>query len=118
MMERNRDASGNTGNTSNAEYYRIEVAANLVGLPAARVRRYLKVGLVQASSDERGVLVLETTELVRLRKIRRLTTDLGLNLAGVEVVLRLLDQIDQMQALLDQSSAPNASTRPGQPRQA
>jgi MerR family transcriptional regulator/heat shock protein HspR len=111
MMERNRDASGNV------EYYRIEVAANLVGLPPARVRRYLKVGLVHALPDERGVLVLETTEITRLRKIRRLTTDLGLNLAGVEVVLRLLDQIDQMQAMLDQSSTPAASPRTRPPRQ-
>ncbi len=91
------------GASSPVEYYRIEVAANLAGLPPARVRHYLKFGLVHASPDERGGLVLETTEIARLRKIRRLTTDLGLNLAGVEVVLRLLDQIDEMQALLDQS---------------
>src|SRR5262245_4092099 len=100
-MERRQASS------ANVEYYRIEVAADLVGLPAARVRRYLKVGLVHASSDERGVTVLESTEIVRLRNIRRLTTDLGLNLAGVEVVLRLLDQIDEMQALIDNPSNRN-----------
>jgi MerR family transcriptional regulator/heat shock protein HspR len=99
MMGRKPDASGG------ADYYRIEVAANLVGLPPARVRRYLKVGLVRALPDERGRLLLDTDEIVRLRKIRRLTTDLGLNLAGVEVVLRLLDQIDEMQALLDRSAS-------------
>jgi MerR family transcriptional regulator, heat shock protein HspR len=97
MMGRKPDSSGS------ANYYRLEVAANLAGLPAARVRRYLSIGLVHALPDERGGLLLDSDELVRLRKIRRLTTDLGLNLAGVEIVLRLLDQIDEMQAMLDRS---------------
>jgi MerR family transcriptional regulator, heat shock protein HspR len=84
-----------------AEYYRVEVAADLVGLPRARVQRYLKVGLVQAPVVDRGKPLLSDAELIRLRKIRRLTTDLGINLAGVEVILRLLDQIDALQADVD-----------------
>jgi MerR family transcriptional regulator/heat shock protein HspR len=81
-----------------SEFYRVDVAADLVGLPRARVQRYLKVGLVQAPVVERGKPMLSDAELIRLRKIRRLTTDLGVNLAGVEVILRLLDQIETLQA--------------------
>jgi DNA-binding transcriptional MerR regulator len=40
-------------------------------------------------------------ELARMRRIRRLQEDLGLNAAGVEVALRLLDEIQQLQAALD-----------------
>jgi MerR family transcriptional regulator/heat shock protein HspR len=92
MMERDVTRIGS------AEYYRIDVAADMVGLPSARVKRYLKVGLVQAPVVDRGKPLLSDAELIRLRKIRRLTTDLGINLAGVEVVLRLLDQIETLQA--------------------
>jgi MerR family transcriptional regulator/heat shock protein HspR len=91
MMER-------TTRLAEGEFYRIDVAADMVGLPRARVRRYLKVGLVQAPVVDHGRPLLTDAELIRLRKIRRLTTDLGINLAGVEVVLRLLDQIDALQS--------------------
>jgi MerR family transcriptional regulator/heat shock protein HspR len=70
----------------------------MVGLQPTRVRRYVKRGLVTAEVDDRGAPVLGAAELARLRRIRRLTTDLGLNMVGVEVVLRLLDQIDALQA--------------------
>lgn len=80
------------------EYVRIEVAARLVGLQPTRVRRFVKSGLVNSTSDERGRPLLGTADLARLRKIRRLTNELGLNVVGVEVVLRLLDEIDAMRA--------------------
>jgi MerR family transcriptional regulator/heat shock protein HspR len=90
-------ASG-TERTSGANYYRLTAAAQLVGLPPSRVRRYVKVGLVRTIADERGTPMLGAAELARLRKIRRLTNDLGLNAPGVEVALRLLDEIDALRA--------------------
>jgi MerR family transcriptional regulator/heat shock protein HspR len=81
--------------------YRLTVAAQLAGLPPARVRRYVRIGLVRTVVDERGRPVLGAAELARLRKIRRLTDDLGLNAPGVEVALRLLDEIDALHAALD-----------------
>jgi MerR family transcriptional regulator/heat shock protein HspR len=92
MIERDNTRTGG------AEYYRIDVAAEMVGLPRARVQRYLRVGLVRAPVVDHGRPMLSDAEIVRLRKIRRLTNDLGINLAGVEVVLRLLDQLETMRA--------------------
>ena len=86
--------------TESMSYYRLEVAARLVGLPPARVRRYLRAGLVRSPADDHGAPVLGEPELARLRQIRRLTTDLGLNQVGVEVVLRLLDEIVRLQTEL------------------
>ena len=86
-------------------FYRIEVAARLVGLPPGRVRRYLKAGLLgTVATDRRGPLFAEA-ELARLRKIRRLTTDLGVNTAGAEVVIRLLDEIARLQEELRRARA-------------
>ena len=86
--------------------YRIEVAAQLAGLPAPRVRRYLRTGLVRAAAVERGTPLLDEPGLARLRKIRRLTTDLGLNAAGVEVVLRLLDELAELRAEVRRARLP------------
>lgn len=75
----------------------LDVAAELVGMPPARVRRYLRVGLVMPRRVEGRRPMLGRDELARLRRIRRLTDDLGLNLAGVEVTLHLLDVIARLE---------------------
>lgn len=98
-----------TERTSGTTFYRLTAAAHLVGLPPSRVRRYVKVGLVRTVVDERGRPVLGAAELARLRKIRRLSNDLGLNVPGVEVALRLLDEIDALRAGREGSRAPHDS---------
>jgi MerR family transcriptional regulator/heat shock protein HspR len=84
------------------EYFRIDVAARRVRLPAGRIRRYVRAGLVRPSAMEGRVELFGEAELARLRKIRRLREDLGLNTAGIEVTLRLLDEIDALQSALAQ----------------
>jgi MerR family transcriptional regulator/heat shock protein HspR len=79
---------------------RLQVAAEAVRLPPARVRRYVRAGLVRPTRLEGADVLFGEPELRRLRKIRRLRDDLGINAAGVEVVLRLLDQIDTLQSQL------------------
>jgi MerR family transcriptional regulator/heat shock protein HspR len=78
--------------------YRVEIAAQLAGIPATRVRRYAKIGLVPARSEEGGKPLFGLDEIARLRKIRRLSNDLGLNLAAIEIVLRLLDEIEHLRS--------------------
>jgi DNA-binding transcriptional MerR regulator len=79
-------------------YVRLEMAARLTRLPVRRVRGYLRAGLVRPSRLEGRAVLFDQAELVRLRRIRRLAEDLGLNSAGVEVALRLLDQIEALRA--------------------
>ncbi len=81
--------------------YQLTLAAQTVGLPVRQVRRYVMIGLVPATPVERGELVLDEHGLARLRKIRRLSADVGLNTVGIEVALHLIDQIDALQAELD-----------------
>jgi MerR family transcriptional regulator/heat shock protein HspR len=78
----------------------LEDAARLARIPAARVRRYVRVGLVRPVRVERRVAFFGEAELAQLRRIRRLNEDLGINTAGVEVVLRLLGEIEALQAEL------------------
>ena len=90
-------------------YYRLTVAARMVGLSPTRVRHFVRVGLIAPARSERGVALLGEADLARLRKLRRLTTDLGLNAAGCEVVLRLLEEIESLRAELREREQGTAS---------
>jgi DNA-binding transcriptional MerR regulator len=73
----------------------------LVRVTPARVRYYVRAGFVRPSRVEGGDPYFGDDELARMRRVRRLQEDLGLNAAGVEVALRLLDEIQELQAALD-----------------
>jgi MerR family transcriptional regulator/heat shock protein HspR len=89
---------------------RLEVAADATRLSRARVQQYVRSGLVRPARGEGAEALFGEEELARLRKIRRLREDLGLNRAGIEVVLRLLDDLDALQDALAQRTSLN--TRP------
>jgi MerR family transcriptional regulator/heat shock protein HspR len=75
------------------QYCSVEIAAGVVGLSPARVRHLVRVGLVRPAVVERGRPLFGEDELARLRRVRRLMADLGVNLAGVEIILRLTDEL-------------------------
>ena len=81
--------------------YELETAARLTRLSPARVRRYVRVGLIRPARVEGGNTFFSDAELARLRTIRRLGEDLGLNAAGVEVALRLVDEVRTLRKALD-----------------
>jgi MerR family transcriptional regulator/heat shock protein HspR len=81
--------------------YMISVAAELVGMHPQTLRLYETKGLVSPSRTPGGTRLYSETDLERLRLIQRLTTELGLNLAGVEHVLRLEDELRRMQARMN-----------------
>ena len=76
----------------------LETVAEQVHVPPARIRYYVRVGLLTPSRVEGRRVYFNESEMARMRKIRRLHDDLGLDRAGVEVVLRLLDEIDRLRA--------------------
>jgi MerR family transcriptional regulator, heat shock protein HspR len=81
--------------------YMISVAADLVGMHPQTLRMYEQKGLVRPSRTSGNTRLYSESDLERLRLIQRLTTELGLNLAGVEMVLRLEDQLGRMQRRMD-----------------
>jgi MerR family transcriptional regulator/heat shock protein HspR len=81
--------------------YMISVAAELVGMHPQTQRLYEQKGLVRPKRTAGNTRLYSERDLERLRLIQRLTTELGLNLAGVEHVLRLEDQLRKMQARFD-----------------
>jgi MerR family transcriptional regulator/heat shock protein HspR len=81
--------------------YMISVAAELVGMHPQTLRIYESKGLVRPRRTPGNTRLYSEADLERLRLIQRLTTKLGLNLAGVETVIRLEDELDRARARLD-----------------
>jgi MerR family transcriptional regulator/heat shock protein HspR len=79
----------------------ISVAAELVGMHPQTLRLYEAKGLVRPARTPGGTRLYSDADVERLRLIQRLTTELGLNLAGVEQVLRLEDEIERLRSRLD-----------------
>jgi MerR family transcriptional regulator, heat shock protein HspR len=81
--------------------YMISVAAELVGMHPQTLRQYEEKGLVRPQRTAGNTRLYSEADLERLRLIQRLTTELGLNLAGVEAVLGLEQQLQRMQARME-----------------
>jgi MerR family transcriptional regulator, heat shock protein HspR len=81
--------------------YMISVAAELVGMHPQTLRIYENKGLVRPRRTAGNTRLYSERDLERLRLIQRLTTKLGLNLAGAELVLRLEDELAKAHARID-----------------
>jgi MerR family transcriptional regulator, heat shock protein HspR len=81
--------------------YMISIAAELVGMHPQTLRIYENKGLINPKRTRGNTRVYSEADLERLRLIQRLTTELGLNLAGVEVVLRLEDELRKAHVQID-----------------
>jgi len=77
--------------------YMISVAADLVGMHPQTLRIYEQKGLIRPKRTAGGTRLYSEADVERLQLIQQLTNELGLNLAGVEHVLRLEDELRKMQ---------------------
>jgi MerR family transcriptional regulator, heat shock protein HspR len=87
--------------TSDRPIYMISVAAELVGMHPQTLRVYETKGLVRPQRTPGGTRLYSEADIERLRIVQRLTTELGLNLAGVELVLRLEDELRKAHAQIE-----------------
>lgn len=90
--------------------YMISIAAELVGMHPQTLRIYEQKGLVQPGRTAGNTRLYSDADVERLRLIQRLTTEIGLNLAGVERVLRLEDELQRMRRRLDRMEQEMRST--------
>lgn len=77
--------------------YVISVAARMVGMHAQTLRYYERAGLVRPSRSGGRIRLYSVADIARLRQIQRLINDLGVNLAGAEVILRMAERIEHLQ---------------------
>jgi MerR family transcriptional regulator/heat shock protein HspR len=76
--------------------YVISVAARMVGMHAQTLRYYERAGIIEPSRSRGRIRLYSPADIARLRQIQRLISELGVNLAGAEIILRLNDRIREM----------------------
>jgi len=82
--------------------YVISIAARMVGIEAHTLRYYEKLGLLQPERSSGNIRLYSEEDVDRLRNIKALMSDCGVNLAGVEVALRLMQRMQEMQRQLEE----------------
>lgn len=82
--------------------YVISVAARMIGIEAHTLRYYERLGLVQPERSSGNIRLYSEQDIDRLRYIKALMSDCGVNLAGVEVALRLMRRMKEMQQQLEE----------------
>jgi MerR family transcriptional regulator/heat shock protein HspR len=89
-----------TGVMEDRPRYMISVAADMVGMHPQTLRIYEQRGLVRPQRTAGNTRLYSDADVERLRLIQRLTTEVGLNLAGAEQVLMLQDELERMRRRL------------------
>jgi len=82
--------------------YVISVAARMIGIEAHTLRYYERLGLVQPERSSGNIRLYSEEDIERLRYIKALMSDCGVNLAGVEVALRLMQRMKEMQQQVEE----------------
>ncbi len=85
--------------------YMIGVAAQLCGVHPQTLRQYERLGLVVPARVGAKNRLYSENDILRVRRIQHLTQDMGVNLAGVELVLRLLDDIEDIRTDMERQVA-------------
>ena len=91
--------------------YVISVAAEMLGTRTYTLRYYEKVGIIRPSRSRGNIRLYSERDIILLRRVRTLMNELGINLAGVEVILRMSQQIAQLQRATDELEAELARLR-------
>ncbi len=80
--------------------YVISVAARMLGVHAQTLRYYERAGMIEPSRSRGNRRLYSVEDIERLRRIKMLIDDLGLNLAGVEVIMRMGERMAEMERWL------------------
>ena len=85
----------------NEPRYVISIAARMVGVQTYTLRYYEKVGIVEPSRSRGNIRLYSERDIAYLRRVKTLMDDMGVNLAGVEMIMQLRHRIDDLQAQVE-----------------
>ena len=77
--------------------YVISVAARMVGVQTYTLRYYERIGIIEPSRSEGNIRLYSEKDITLLHRVKTLMDDLGVNLAGVEVILRMAQNMAELQ---------------------
>ncbi len=82
--------------------YVISIAARMLSIQAHTLRYYEKLGIIEPSRSKGNIRLYSERDLALLRRVKTLMDDLGVNLAGVEVIMHMSRQITELQRRLEE----------------
>ncbi len=77
--------------------YVISVAAKIVGVRTHTLRYYERIGIIEPSRSRGNIRLYSEEDIAQLRRVKSLMEELGVNLAGVEVILHMVKRITELQ---------------------
>jgi MerR family transcriptional regulator/heat shock protein HspR len=83
----------------------ISIAAKILGIQTHTLRYYERIGIVEPSRSRGNIRLYSEKDLEQLRHVKTLIEDLGVNLAGAEVIIRMAHQIAELQTRIQQLEA-------------
>ena len=84
-------------NFSGDPRYVISIAARMIGVQVHTLRYYERIGIIEPSRSQGNIRLYSERDVALLRRIKTLMDDLGVNLAGVEVILRMSQRMAELQ---------------------
>jgi len=91
--------------------YVISVAARLLGVQTHTLRYYERIGIIEPSRSQGNIRLYSERDIAYVRQLKKLMDDLGVNLAGVEVILRMAKSMDAMQRRIEELEQENRQLR-------
>jgi MerR family transcriptional regulator/heat shock protein HspR len=95
-LQSNGQINDRPGNDRTRPVYHISVVAELVETHPQTLRMYERMGLVNPQRTRNNIRLYSEADVEQVRRIQHLTQDLGVNLAGVEVVFKLLQEMERL----------------------
>ena len=83
--------------------YVISVAARMLDIQTHTLRYYEKVGIIEPRRSQGNVRLYSDSDIALLQRVKSLVDDMGVNLPGVEVILRMMQRMGEMQQQLDEA---------------
>jgi len=85
--------------------YVISIAARMIGVHTYTLRYYEKIGIIEPSRSQGNIRLYSERDITQLRRVKTLMDDLGVNLAGVEVILRMARRMSELQQEMEAMEA-------------
>jgi len=82
--------------------YVISVAARIVGVQTHTLRYYERIGIIRPYRSQGNIRLYSERDVAQLRRVKTLMDDLGVNLAGIEVILRMIKRITELQRHIEE----------------
>lgn len=92
--------------------YLISIVSKILNIHPQTLRQYEKEGLIQPGRTDGKMRLYSQRDIDKIKTILRLTRDLGVNLAGVDIILRLKERLDEMDETLDELRSRASTPKP------